>query len=381
METLPYSWYTDADVLARERERLFAHTWQYAGHGGQLAEPGSYFTLRVGEVPLVVVRDRAGTLRAFVNVCRHRGAEVVAGEGRCTTLQCHYHAWTYGLDGALRAAPRSEADPAFERGALGLRSAQVGTWGPFIFVNADAGAPPLAETLGALPEIVRSGGLDVDELAFHSRAPYSLAANWKVAVENYLECYHCAVAHPGFSDVVDVTPGAYRLEPHPTFASHYARLRGRPHDPRRDASGDVEGQFHLIWPNIKVNVMPGLANLSIGPLVPLHAERTEGYLDYFFEPDTDPAWIADYLQLDDQVGAEDRVLVESVQRGMRSGAFERGRLMLPSEALIGEFQAWVAARLDGGGSGFEAGGAGLDGGVAAPGQAPSRGSSSSHERA
>ena len=321
-------------MLARERERLFAHAWQYAGHTGQLAEPGSYFTLRVADVPLVVVRDREGALAAFVNVCRHRGAEVVSGAGRCTTLQCHYHAWTYGLDGELRAAPRAE--DGFDRSGLGLRHAQVDTWGPFIFVNADADAAPLADTLGALPELVRDGGIDVDSLVFHSRAPYSLEGNWKVAVENFLECYHCAVAHPGFSEVVDVTPGSYRLEPHATFASHHVRLR--------DGDG-MAGQFHLIWPNVKVNVMPGAQNLSIGPLVPVDPGRTDGFLDYFFPTDADPAWIAEYLELDDQVGAEDRELVESVQRGIRSGAFERGRLMLPSEELIAEFQRWVTAGL------------------------------------
>jgi choline monooxygenase len=335
--TLPYRWYTDADVLGHEREALFEHAWQYAGHTGQLAEPGSYFTLRAGEVPLVVVRDREGELRAFVNVCRHRGAEVVTGEGRLSTLQCHYHAWTYGLDGALRAAPRSEADPGFERESLGLLRAQVDTWGPFVFVNADADAAPLADTLGELPELVRAGGLDVDRLVFHSREPYSLEANWKVAVENFLECYHCPVAHPSFSEVIDVRPEAYRLETHPTFASHYARSR--------DGDGGVEGQFHLVWPTTKVNVMPGPANISIGPLLPLDPGRTEGFLDYFFAPDADAAWIADFLELDIQVGAEDRVLVESVQRGMRSGAFERGRLMLPSEELIGDFQRWVASGL------------------------------------
>jgi phenylpropionate dioxygenase-like ring-hydroxylating dioxygenase large terminal subunit len=288
----------------------------------------------VADVPLVVVRDREGELAAFVNVCRHRGAEVVSGAGRCTTLQCHYHAWTYGLDGALRAAPRAE--DGFDGSALGLRRAQVDTWGPFIFVNAGADAAPLADTLGALPEAVRDGGIDVDSLAFHSRAPYSLEGNWKVAVENFLECYHCAVAHPGFSEVVDVSPDSYRLEPHATFASHHVRLR--------DGDG-MGGQFHLIWPNIKVNVMPGAPNLSIGPLVPVDPGRTDGFLDYFFPPDADPAWIADYLELDDQVGAEDRELVESVQRGIRSGAFERGRLMLPSEELIAEFQRWVTAGL------------------------------------
>ena len=375
-ETLPYTWYTDVEVLAREQRLLFAHRWQYAGHAGQLAEPGSYFTLRVADIPLVVVRDREGVLRAFVNVCRHRGAEVVSGAGRCTTLQCHYHAWTYGLDGALRAAPRSDADPEFDRAglglrraqvdtwgpfvfvnaredaaprsdsdpdfdpsSLGLRAAQVDTWGPFIFVNADAEAAPLADTLGELPELVRDAGLDVHALEFHSRAPYSLEANWKVAVENYLECYHCAVAHPSFSKVVDVSAERYRLDSRPTFGSHFARAR--------NGSGEVEGQFHMIWPNIKVNVMPGQPNLSIGPLVPVDADRTDGFLDYFFAADADEAWVADYLELDNQVGAEDRTLVESVQRGMRSGAFERGRLMLPSEELIGEFQRWVADGVNG----------------------------------
>jgi choline monooxygenase len=258
----------------------------------------------------------------------------VSGAGTCTTLQCHYHAWTYGLDGELRAAPRADAE--LDRTTLGLRRAQVDTWGRFVFVNADLDAAPLAETLGELPRLVREGGVDVDALAFHSRAPYTLEANWKVAVENFLECYHCAVAHPGFSEVVDVSPDAYRLEPHATFASHHVRLRN---------GGGADGQFHLIWPNIKVNVMPGAANLSIGPLVPLAPGRTEGHLDYFFPAGADPGWVAGYLELDDQVGAEDRVLVESVQRGIRSRAFDHGRLMLPSEELIAEFQRWVAAGL------------------------------------
>ena len=333
MRTLPYRSYTDPEVLERERELLFGPAWQYAGHIGELAEPGSYLTCRSGLVPLVVVRDRSDELRAFVNVCRHRGAEVVSGSGRCSTLQCHYHAWTYGLDGALRAAPRSEADPEFDRGSLGLRGAQVDTWGPFVFVNAFADAPPLAQTLGPLPDIARSRGLDLDALAFHHRVHYGVDANWKVAVENFLECYHCAVAHPGFSDVVDVRPGAYELDAHPTFASHFA--------PARDGSG--AGQFHLVWPALKVNVMPGPPNLSIGPLAPVSPSRTEGFLDYFFAPDAEPDWIADFLALDDQVGAEDTVLVESVQRGMASGVFSDGRLLLPSESLIAAFQAWVTA--------------------------------------
>jgi choline monooxygenase len=332
VRTLPYAWYTDPDVLARERAALFAPAWQYAGHLGELAVPGSYLTCRVADVPLVVVRDRAGELRAFVNVCRHRGAEVVSGSGRCSTLQCHYHAWTYGLDGSLRAAPRSDADPSFDPAELGLRRASVDTWGRFVFVNVAEDAPPLADTLGPLPELARERGLDLDALAFHHRVHYGVDANWKVAIENFLECYHCAVAHPTFSDVVDVRPDAYELESHPSFASHYA--------PARNGSG--AGQFHLVWPTLKVNVMPGAPNLSIGPMWPISPSRTEGFLDYFFAPEASPGWIEDFLALDDRVGAEDAELVASVQRGIASGVFEHGRLMLPSESLIAAFQSWVS---------------------------------------
>ncbi len=182
---------------------------------------------------------------------------------------------------------------------------------------------------------MRDGGIDVDALVFHSHAPYSLEANWKVAVENYLECYHCAVAHPGFSDLVDVSTDAYRLERHETFASHHVRTR----------DGEGGGQFHMIWPSTKVNIFPGAPNVSIGPLTPAGVGRTDGFLDYFFLADADPAEMAELIELDDEVGAEDRVLVESVQRGLRARAFEHGRLMLPSEELIADFQRWVAAGL------------------------------------
>lgn len=228
--TLPWSWYDDPEVLRLEQERIFARAWQYVGRVGQAARPGDYFASRVGDVPAVVVRDQAGMLRAFLNVCRHRGAELVDGDGRRETLQCHYHAWTYALDGSLRAAPRSDREPDFDQDELSLLPLQVDSWGPFLFVNPDREAAPLADTLGELPEIVASSGIDLDSLAFHARLDYELEANWKIAVENFLECYHCPVAHPGFSGVVDVDPDAYTLEAHETFASQFGTIRanGKP---------------------------------------------------------------------------------------------------------------------------------------------------------
>jgi choline monooxygenase len=335
--TLPFDWYSDPAVLRLERDRIFRRAWQYAGRADQVAEPGSYFTCELGGVPIVVVRDREGSLRAFLNVCRHRGSLVCEGEGRRETLQCPYHAWTYGLDGALRAAPRSDREPGFDKDALGLVPAAVEPWGPFVFVNPAGNASPLADTLGELPALLAAAGFELDSLRFLKRSSSTYAANWKVCAENFLECYHCQIAHPGFSKVVDVTADAYVLEEHATFSTQYGPVRSSwqgEFDPR----GPVQrGQFHFLWPNVTLNVMPGHPNLSIGPIVPTGPETTSRFLDYFVGPDVPAGWVDDMLAFDDQVGAEDTVLVERVQKGLRGG-LEHGRLMAESERLIAHFQ-------------------------------------------
>jgi choline monooxygenase len=334
--TLPFAWYSDEETLRRERASIFARSWQYGGRAERVAEPGSYLTTDAGGVPLLVTRSAEGELRAFLNVCRHRGAILTEGCGLRETIQCHYHAWTYGLDGALRAAPRSDREAGFEQEELSLVPASVGVWGPFLFVNPDPEAEPLADWLGELPEVL-ARDLDLDSVSFHSRIEFGSNANWKVVTENFLECYHCPTAHPGFSAVVDVHPDRYVLEPHPTFSSQHCEAR----------SGGQRGQFHLIYPNTGINVFPGPANLSIGPIVPIAPGRTERYLDYFFAADADEDWLADFFAFDDQVGREDRALVESVQRGMAAGVLGQGRLLLNAEPLIAAFQGWVANRLAG----------------------------------
>jgi len=336
--TIPYDWYIDPAVARLEQERIFRRTWQYAAHTGELSEPGSFVTARAGVVPVVIVRGRDNELRAFVNVCRHRGYLLCDGAGKRETIQCPYHAWTYELDGSLRTAPRSEMEPGFDREGLGLVPILVDTWGPFVFVNPDTSGGTLAEHLGDLPRIVAEGGVDVDGLVFHERTEGEYDANWKVCVENYLECYHCAIAHPSFSKAIDVAPGTYSMEEHPTFSSQFGPAKNGGGG-IYDATGEIDrGQFHLLFPGTTLNVMPGRGNFSIGPVVPLGAERTYRYLDYFFLPDTDPQWIADYMELDVQVGAEDRVLVERVQVGMQSGIVTEGTLMPESERLIGHFE-------------------------------------------
>jgi carnitine monooxygenase subunit len=333
-ETLPFSWYSDPEILRREQQRVFARTWQYAGRAEQVSEPGSFLATDCGDVPMLVVRDREGELRAFLNVCRHRGSTLMQGCGKRSTIQCSYHAWTYDLDGSLRHAPRSEREPGFDTTDWSLVAASTGTWGPFLFVNPDPDAAPLAETLGLLPELLERD-IDLTQLVFHSRVEMELNANWKIAVENFLECYHCPTAHPGFSAAVDVDPDSYLLDAYPTFAAQHCVAR----------EGGARGQFHLIWPNTGINVFPGPPNLSIGPILPDGPDRTHRYLDYFFAPDAEPAWLEEFFAFDDQVGREDTALVESVHRGMRSGLLDHGRLLLSSEPLLHAFQGWLLEQL------------------------------------
>ena len=241
--------------------------------------------------------------------------------------------------------PRVDVRPrrlAAHRAALGTRArlrqrrvvaapASVGTWGPFLFVNPDAGAAPLAEHLGDLPEIL-ARDIDVDGLVFHSRVAFGANANWKIVVENFLECYHCATAHPA-------------LQRRGRRASRPLPARGAP-DVRRavlpgEDDGETRGSSTCSIPNTGINVFPGPANLSIGPIAPTGTDRTERYLDYFFAPDVDEAWLRDFFAFDDQVGREDTLLVESVHRGMASGLLEHGRLLVNAEPLLAAFQRWV----------------------------------------
>jgi choline monooxygenase len=350
--TLPLSWYTDPAVTAAEMDRIYSSTWQYIGRAADVAEAGQFVTADVAGRPIVVVRDRDGSLNAFHNVCRHRAAKVVLEDcGQRRTLQCHYHAWTYGLDGGLKGAPRSRSEVNFPQAELGLRKASAATWGPFLFANLDEAAQPLETQLADVPALTAGAGIDVENLQFHFRVEYDLNCNWKVAIENYLECYHCPTAHPGFSHVLDTDMAAYQLVLEATHAWQNGPLRplspgAAPESGYTGRDGAVpEGRYFALFPNMKVNINPGLPNVSIGPIIPTGPDTSHGFLDYYFSPDVTQEWIDDMIVFDNEVGAEDTVLVESVQKGIRSGAVQQGRIMLESEKLIAGYQSWLLDKL------------------------------------
>src|SRR5215472_1519835 len=258
--TLPASWYTKPDVFRLEQRRIFRRGWQYAGLVEQVARPGDFFTCLTGDLSLIVLRDEHQALRAFVNICRHRGSQLILQEsGHRATLQCHYHAWTYNLDGSLRAAPGMKDELGFNRDDFWLFPVSIDTWGPFIFVNPDAHARPLLETLAELPGLTAATGIDLCSLSHRVRRTYEIAANWKVVVDNYLECYHCPVAHQGFCDLIDVS--SYHVDEYEYFSTQ----GGKATDAARtgaaglyDISRGVEDGFYaFLWPTFTINIYPG----------------------------------------------------------------------------------------------------------------------------
>jgi choline monooxygenase len=347
--TLPAGWYSDPDLLRREQRLIFRKSWLYAGHTGQVANPGDYVTCTLGDVPLVIVRGQDRNLRAFVNICRHRGTIVAYDSGNCAALQCPCHAWTYDLDGSLRAAPRSDAEPGFDPDQLGLLPVHLETWGPFILVNLDSDPPPLPTILCDVPAQLARAGIDLANLQFRLHDEWELKANWKITVENYLECYHCPVAHPEFSRVIDVRPEEYQLSSSGWIWSQVGPLREsvRSGNGSSWARGPIaDSQFHLVWPNLTLNTYPGPPNLAVSVYWPIDHERTLMVSDLFYGPDTDDDTIKSMVAFSAQVTREDQQLVEAVHRGLRSGVVEQGRLLLNSEHLIHRFQHLVYEALE-----------------------------------
>jgi carnitine monooxygenase subunit len=337
-ETLPARWYVEPDVFHAEKECIFHRTWQYVGHIGLVASAGDFFTTRLGDMPVVAVRDAGGTIRAFANVCRHRSSEVVlecAGNRR--TLQCHYHGWTYNLDGTLRTAPRESEQESFAKETLSLAPFAVETCGPLIFVNPSPAATPLRDVLGELPSIFERAGIDLSQMKMLRRDTYDIAANWKIVVENFNECYHCPIAHPKFSQVIDTD--AYRADTdHEYFSTYYGPIIG---SPNRGVT------YATLWPNVMFSLSGNPPSMQVITAVPIDVGHSQQVVDYYFAERVSDEQMREYVEFSDLVTREDVVLCESVQRGLRSGAVERGHLMLSRERGIQHFQKLVYRFLSG----------------------------------
>ncbi len=313
--SLSARWYTDPAIADQETARIFRKAWNYVGPLGELKNIGDYITGCAGGVPVVVIRNQHG-LAGFVNVCRHRRHEVMKGRGNTKLMQCGYHAWTYDLAGHLEAAPRSGGEPGFCTDDFPLLPIRAEALGPFAFVNLDPDAVPLRGCFGRLPGIIRKSGVDLDTLELYAREEWHSHANWKTMLENFLECYHCPIAHPGFSAAIDVRPANYHLAAHGWFSSQIGEVRpaalaGRSHVELYELRGAVtQSQYHLMWPNTTISINPGFPNLSIDVWIPDGPNATRGFSEQYFAPDVSEEFARDLIAFNKQVGDEDDALTE-----------------------------------------------------------------------
>jgi choline monooxygenase len=348
--TLASRFYIDPAILEVEKEKIFRRTWQLVGTTDQpcgeangvnrtIGNPETFFTAEIAGEPILIVRDKQGTLRAFSNVCRHRAGPIAQGSGCGHVLRCGYHGWTYTLDGRLIGTPDVDGLEFFDRSTMGMVPLRLETWGQFIFVNFDLNAEPLGAFLGGIPQ--QSRGFQFDGLQFAERRDYVIDCNWKVYVDNYLEGYHIPIAHPGLMREIDYAQ--YRTDTFRYYSQQFAPIRAARADDSGErfsppGSGLTEALYFWIFPNLMLNIYPD--NISTNLIVPLSHEKTLTIFEWFFH-DVSSEKARERIQkavgFSDEVQQEDIALCQSVQKGLRSATYDRGRYSVKRENGVHHF--------------------------------------------
>ena len=319
--------YTCPNWFDVDLKSIISRTWQWVCHVEKTRNPGSYVTVDIAGSPVAVVRGRDGVLRAFYNVCKHRAHELLSGEGITTRITCPYHAWVYRLDGQLARAPHTENLHDFNVSDICLDDVQVEEFCGFVFVNLDPNAVPLSEQSGNLETEIRHWAPDIDQLTFGHRLTYDIKSNWKNVVDNFLECYHCPTAHKDFCDLVDMD--TYKVTTYGIYSSHMADA-GNSANRAYDVS-NATVKTHAVWwlwPTTCLMRYPGRSSMIVLNIIPVSPDRTLETYDFFLEtPEPNELELDAIRYLDEVLQVEDINLVESVQRGMSTPAFEQGRII------------------------------------------------------
>jgi Rieske 2Fe-2S family protein len=353
--TLPAAFYASDEVFRLEQSELFGRMWLCIGREADIPNAGDFFTHEVGDERILVVRGSDATVRAFFNVCRHRGTRIVdapRGEG-LERLRCPYHAWTYGLDGRLTHAPRMA--PNFAKAAFSLVQVRLGLFWGFIFVNLDDRAEPLERYLADLPDLAR---YRMGELRCGKRVEYEVEANWKFMCENYSECYHCPGVHPQLFRISDyLPPGARVLEGGACFNGGAMALRDgfatmsmsggsqMPQISGLSAEDHKRVLYYLVYPNLLLSPHPDyVLTHTIWPLAPT---RSRVVCEWLFTREAvamegfDPV---DMVEFWDLTNRQDWGLCERAQAGALSRGYRPGPYQ-PAEDCVYTFDRWYADRL------------------------------------
>ena len=319
--------YTESRWYDIDQSAIIRRTWQWVCHAEKLRESGSYVTASIDNQPVLIVRDKDGELRAFFNVCKHRAMQLLEGEGKGNKIMCPYHAWTYDLGGQLIRAPESSNMENFDTRDVCLDKVQVEEFCGFIYVNLDPEAKPLANVSGDLAKKINHWAPDVNQLTFAHRLSYDIKSNWKNVVDNFLECYHCPVAHKDFCTLVDMD--TYKVTTHGIYSSHMAEAGKSANSAYSVENATVKDHaVWWLWPNTCIMRYPGRGNMIIMQVIPAGPNRTLETYDFFLEtkePNEDEQSAIKYLN--DVLQQEDIWLVENVQKGMNTPAFKQGRIV------------------------------------------------------
>ena len=331
--TIPSTWYTHPGFLQLEKEAVFSQTWQYVGHAAQVQAPGDYAIAAIADNPIIVVRGKENALRAFYNVCRHRGGPLATCSGHTPhVLQCHYHGWTYLLDGSLRGVTDFDRVELFDKKDYGLVPVNVCHWQGMIFVNLADSPGPLQDFVAGIPE--RISPMKLDAKKFHRRVSYTVRCNWKVYVDNYLEGYHLPIVHPGLTKMLD-----YQKYTTETFR-HYS-LQHSPFSGEENVytAGDGNAFYYYVFPNFTMNILPG--RLQTNLIVPLTHDLTTVHFDYYYDDIASPSaqkMIESDIAGADAIQQEDIEICELVQKGLMSKAYRQGRFSVKREEGVYHFQ-------------------------------------------
>ena len=334
--TLPQRYFISPEIFAGEQRKIFAREWICVGHQSQIARAGDYFVQGVAGESLIILRDKGGEIRAFYNVCRHRGTRLCEeASGHGAAIQCPYHAWTYGLDGRLIGAPHMDDVPGFEKGDYPLHAVNAAQWEGFIFVSLVDEPPPLERVFAPLAGKFTHWNLS--RLRAARRVEYDVHANWKLIFQNYSECYHCPGVHPALSKVSPYDSAENDLSEGPFLGGFMTIAKGQSLTMSGKACarpvGEIKGEDHArvfyysIFPNMLLSLHPDYVMVHL--IWPMSPDRTRVVCDWYFHPDaagmSDPGYNPkDAVEFWDMTNKQDWHVCELSQQGIASRAYQPG---------------------------------------------------------
>ena len=325
---LPPESYYDPEQFNTERECVFSHAWLHVCHASKIPSPGDYITCTVAGQNIIVMRGHDTEIRAFYNVCQHRGTELLEGEGNKPAIVCRYHGWTYDTDGSLKHARGSEFLPDFKLADICLPRVTLEMMSGFVFVNLDADAASLASTYAGFEEDIRHYEPRLDDLVHVRTATFDLAVNWKIAVENYLESYHLRTVHPSFDNSLQ----DLALKCYDRHVSLLGKAKPQSEVNFFDQAEKQDQTNWWLWPMVMFEQLPGSSQVFTYNHIPLTPERTLQVVDFYFLSDTpteEQQASMDYVEKVVRIGDKDSI--EALQRGMHSRGWREGPLMISPE--------------------------------------------------